>query len=310
MSQLALFGVTTTGASGSFDNVKITETRQKRTFGLFIGVQDTAEGKPTYRGDVMADKLYTDFVGQGNTARRLIANLDSGGKITKEQIDQELAAIKSQMSPGDSFVFYVTGHGYSSFNALGGAELINLGDFLYDTQLYESLNTFDRDGKYEKRVFLDACHSGGFWDFTTDPKEANFQGNPTHSLNQLTNIAVFASAPESQESFYNGNTGKSFFGMSIDTAIANNKLDIGAADLYQYLVETGKLAWHQDNNLVYFTEQGFGDQILANSDLINFVFNSNINAGSVPEPSSLILVLAALGAAAAFRQRRKFSEFQ
>ena len=317
MPYVELRGLTTGGSNAWIDNVKISKVTSApvpapapRTFGLFIGVQNTAAGSPyTMNGDYIASKQFDDFFATGRGAELLVANKDTGGAITYYEIQQSLARLRSQMHAGDTLILSINGHGYSTTfpNNGQGSDYIDIGTRLYDFQLQQLLAEFDPLGAIRKEVFLDACHSGGFWNSAADPFEVVTPNLP--NLNGLHNVYLFASAPEDNLMYYGPTTDLThkvgFYSQALDDAIRLGYLEkLTPQVLAAWLdVRADTYAPLSPDFPVFFYEGGFGDAVPADPNLLNSVsFSSSdfdltapVMNANVPEPQTALLVALAAG---------------
>lgn len=185
-------------------------------YGLFIGVVDTSLGHnyPT-RGDIQAQEFHDILCQNISNFRQLEPNILTGDAgvlnmgVTIDNIENALDKLKENIKANDKLVVYLAGHGTADGTGTEttwseGEEKVDLGDYYSDayegnmqTQLTDDDLTYYL-GEYlgpelknvEKWVFVDSCHSGGFWGDLDNPLAD--QGD----LEKLFNIALFAAAPE------------------------------------------------------------------------------------------------------------------
>jgi Caspase domain len=274
---------------------------QPKSFGLFIGVQDSRRA-PTLNGDSMANELKAAFA--NDTSRHVAFALPPvSGVITAKMIAVKLAEIKLQMNAGDSLVLYLNGHGGSVTPPYEGKgnDYVNLGVSLTDKDLYALLSEFDPTGVIRKQTFIDACHAGGFWR-SADPGHPSYDDTETGTgdLNLLSNTALFASAAQNKFMYYDS-SGRGFFSQALQAAIKNGLESYSAESLNVFLgKESRKLAeFWQDEHPVFYTGE-LGDPVPSDPDLVKGYFAATADfdmqapIGAIPEPSTYILMLTGL----------------
>ncbi|MBI4707275.1 MAG: peptidoglycan DD-metalloendopeptidase family protein [Candidatus Omnitrophica bacterium] len=256
-----------------------------RLHGLFIGNYQSAPGlSVNIRTDEMARKLDAAFrqLPSYGSSLVLTANRDNGDVVTDIQIRDAIISLKGNMSAGDSLFVYVGGHGGSLDPANGWPtpettltstnEFVALTDnrdeILTDDKLYSYLTGMDDIKKF---VFIDACHSGGFW--------GNNNPNDAGDLEKLKNIAFFAAAPENDSSYFWPN-GMPMFGRAVEKMLTFNNQNVLNGDedkdgiLENSEIET-YLRWYlsvsanEDNTGGIVYEMGFGDSYTFATDLSN-----------------------------------------
>ncbi len=256
-----------------------------RLHGLFIGNYQSAPGlKVNIRTDEMARKLDVAFSRLPSYGSSLVltANRDNGDVITDIQIRNAINSLRGNMSAGDSLFIYVGGHGGSLDPDNGWptpettltltnefVELTNNGDeILTDDKLYSYLTGIDNIKKF---VFIDSCHSGGFW--------GNNNPNDAGDLEKLNNIAFFAAAPENGFSYF-WPTGFPMFGRAVEKMLTFNNQNVLNGDddkdgildnseIQKYLRWYLSVSANEDNTEGIVYEMGFGDSYIFGSDLAN-----------------------------------------
>jgi hypothetical protein len=209
--------------------------REPKIFGLFVGVWDWGDliNQDALRGDIMAVELESTFrstfqhfnIYGGSKA--LTGTVTEDGGLTADDIRNYINEMMAMgaMQPGDMFWLYIAAHGGSTDTGNEttlnpGNEGVRLGwksqafgqgnGTLTDDDLYQMLNAADSAGNYGKLIFMDSCHSGGFWG---------------GDLDKLKNIALVAAAWE--ECLPNGtecktqfdSTGRPIFGKTLNDAL-------------------------------------------------------------------------------------------
>jgi len=145
-------------------------------YGLFIGAYDPGT---SFQNDanfnIAAQRLASAFDARPNSVSyTLLGDLSKSNGAYKDpialnEIEIALESIRLQMQQGDTLTLYIGGHGgstgdswYNQFVGGGeGDEAVRVGnEYLYDNWLAAALFPFS---SYQKNVFIDSCHSGGFW---------------------------------------------------------------------------------------------------------------------------------------------------
>lgn len=264
----------------------------KRTFGLFLGVSDKAENNPnavTYRGDRTATTLNQIWQSQNLKSELITRNADSGEFISQDEILGKLKVLLADAKPGDSLLIYAGGHGASvrpgdnlSNEEGQGSDFVSLGkgSGFSDAALTSLLWKADPSGMLTKKVFIDACHAGGFWS-SGDPLEATMT-----NLNDVANTFLYASSAEKDKAYFSPVIGESFFGQALEDALSSGiYFESTPSELADYIqkqaIKHATILFPAETK---FYEQGFGDAIAADASLIKTYFTSNVS--SVPEPAS------------------------
>ena len=293
--------------SAWIDNIQVTTTRSTerppQAFGLFLGEQDSLGSKIAYRGDVTANSLAKIWRAKGLRAEVITRNIDAKESLSLSEIRAKLISLISTILPGDTIFIYAAGHGASvvsgasSSNAKGdGYEYLdyrgNRDEAFSDLNLTALLKDVDPYGLYTKKVFIDSCHSGGFWG-SGDPNE-----NGSANLESVPNTMLYASASEAKVAYFNPRNGESFFGSALEDALSTGAYwDDSPTDLQRYIKQ--RAIYHATNDgssqddpepVAFFAEQQFGDLIAADPSLVETYFSTNV---TLPEPSPLLLVALA-----------------
>lgn len=278
-------------------------------YGVFIGVRDSAakDGGIDYRGDISAEQLAKSFDQLPNSVGvSLTANLTNGGGLSFSQISNEINNAYDLMLPGDNLFLYFAGHG-SSTHDVGlpltsglGDEYVRLGTNLSDDNLTTILKNLTGVNKW---VFLDSCHSGGFWG-PGDILETLDAGD----LNRVSKTALLASSSEEGLAYYNDD-GWGIISLALLTGWAKSSGGYYAADLdhngdftmqeiakyveeFRYDLEYGP---DNEGEIVY--EAAFGDPVAFSRELLSPTLYETSDftgvmevSGQVPEPSTLALL--------------------
>ncbi len=265
-------------------NLGLVQPPRSKFWGIFIGQNFLP--LDDMRGDLIAKDIYGKCHFLTDDRRYLITD-DGVTPVTKGQIEEVINKIKLQIKPGDTLFFYLVGHGYSSLvfghdetTITDGDEYVVLNDtylpdfaFLTDDELKSMLEDIDNVKKW---VFVDACHSGGFW--------GNNNQNDVGDLEKLPNLSMLAAAREDGPSTYLGGNdfknhpdyGKTTFGILLRDGLAlkannhancdlNDDGDISFDELRYWMTEQGKSHLGWINGLTLRTND-FGDEIVFSID--------------------------------------------
>jgi len=237
----------------------------------------------------------------------LTGDKKDGQGVTTEQIAEAIDQLHGKMQADDKFMLYASAHGGSISSGTEttltiGDEFLDIGntgntdsDFLWDDILKGSLGGMN---DIEKWIMLDACESGGFW--------GNYNQNDLGDLEKLSNIGLFASAAEGENSYSSFWTHEGLFTNALDKAFSYDG-DYLYADLdHKSGITFDELTVYLQNDwwLDYLTKnpepftvwtRGQGDPILFTSDMWSPAsFASDDFAGSlgyepVPTPGAFLL---------------------
>lgn len=331
-------------------------TVASKIFGLVVGLfsPGTTEQPGKVDGATDASNVYQALksgasgqwasAAQGNTLSSVSLTLQSTDG--KQKIQDSLNAMK--VSPGDTVIFYYSGHG-QSFASVGGKgetpvnilngygandgdpttnawknntsdETIQLGA-LYDgvaahSDRYlsddELAAMFLNDPKWVgvRKVFIvDACYGGGFWQTGVS--------NDFGDLNRLDNVHFLAAAPETMRA--RTVTDGSGLGLWTEKAFLPALKDLGLnstwADL-QTEIDRNIADWNAQSSRdifgVSYAKDGVYDPIVGfepltgfNANSPDFDMKSTVFSASVPEPTTLVLLLFALGLMALQTERSR-----
>jgi probable HAF family extracellular repeat protein len=289
---------TDTGNTSAFLLTPKVEVANK-IYGVFIGSEiDTPEKPHDFRADKAAELMaqkFTMLPGYAETRLLTKKMVDGGNK--KSEVQAAIDYFKTKMKPGDGLVFYVHCHGapigfdlFPIGYALGiGSESIESifhwntvdnspNDFLTDTDLHNMLdgdlpNIVNGMDKIQKWVFIDACHSGGFY----------------NSIHTLKNACMVASAEADKDAHYSSlegssREGRGLFSYALDEGFnreANGKLKVDSNQngfvsfdeilkyIYEYMAYMARNeSWPWRNDKIV-CELNFGDPAIFTLDMWN-----------------------------------------
>jgi len=300
-------------------------------YGLFIGTNyywddiDSLWKSSDFKGGDTAEMLRDSFLKIPNF-EEINTTVISELSISDVQIKEEIDKIKEKMEPGDKFFLYIGGHGGSESSNGGESTISGLspGDeyiftgwnpineswTLTDDELYSYLVGIDDD--IEKWVFIDACHSGGFW--------GNDSSNDIGDLEKINNIGFMSSAWENTNSLYSKDTGISLFAYALDSFLNNEDFTEDFTEEITFYTFANYLVNYLDYDSwmigMVMQEMGIGDEHILSKDMWNIMISesddfkgvlyANPNA-PVPEPSTIILMGIGLLGLVAIKSRKQKS---
>ena len=229
--------------------------------GLFVGMDHGRD----LNGDADAKAIYKAFKQFNHWAdtnpEPLILDPNESGNANRQTIEQALDDIKSNLSPGDGFVFYFSGHGWFPTSSDGDEtpvwvsvgpwdignkhdEYLSLGGYDLSDDLLGSWLDDSAWNNVDKLVILDACHSGGFW--------GDDKTNDSGDLENLPRIGLLAACPEWGVSFSEPIKGRGLYTLVLVKAVklAGKIKDIAdyveSWDWSQYLNKSLPLRMEED----------------------------------------------------------------
>ncbi|MBU4205226.1 PEP-CTERM sorting domain-containing protein [Patescibacteria group bacterium] len=300
------------------------EAISENAYGVFIGVNDS--------NGVSGDLDATDFRNQLVAASILdLENtvLLTGASIPKSEVEDAINGLIPSLEPNDTFFFFFSGHGGSFLNNdetttttpdehmfLGGS------DRMTDDEITELLDNIDQ---VEKWIFLDSCHSGGFW--------GNNNTGDNGDLETLSNLALFAAAQEDTNSFA-GVDGRGLYSNALIDAFSYDGDFLDSDGDHDGFVVFDELdsylsgwAWtngldgtdviikdenSDDNEISKFYLSDWVPLSIHDDDFdgsINFYAyldpNAETNSAPIPEPSTILLLGSGFVGLAGFRRKYK-----
>jgi len=286
------------------------EPREPEIYGIFVGCHNKSLN---LYGDVIDMRADLSAWGLHDTLSENLRNfhgivLDGDtpeGYVSEEKLQATISDLKKPgaMLPGDKLILYMHAHGGSqnqgtettSLGLSPGDEYLALANLVCDDELTVYLDGLDN---IEKWVFIDACHSGGFWG-NNNPQDL------PGDLEQLKNIAFFASAEELFNTVFIDDA-PGVWSSHLITAFSRNPLGYLWADLnFDQEIDWYELdIWllpfptgiegFEEGSLVY--EMGFGDPVIFTSDMwkpVSFVSDdfTGLSGGFevIPAPGAFLL---------------------
>jgi hypothetical protein len=323
------FQVPGSHSAAEIDNVVFSQpTSEPGIYGVFVGyedIQNDDNGDPqSLRGDLGAAAMFDVFKENvpafDEDDSRLVVATSSDDGISPSRVEQAINEVKAKMAPGDKFIFYTNAHGSNSGGAEGNLEFtaatsseerVHYGslDQISDDTLTRYLTGMDG---IEKWVFLDSCYSGGFWGNPDNPQEVD-EGD----LDKLSQISLFAAAPETEYMFFqSGDYGLFSHALcdAFDTGAfgyfngdLNLDGDVSFTELRSYLTVNYYLPWVG----LWVFRGDYGGPVVFTEDMWNPVafrsadFDGSLGYGQpIPAPGTILLSSFGIGLVGWLRRRR------
>ena len=278
-----------------------------QTHVLSVGVR--CEENFIHGGDVNSVRVKNAFAQLSGVDSACSLQLNTTDSDNSQQITTIVNAMKAKVQPGDTFVFYLNGHGYEDWATdeviTPGDErfylsLLNSSDDMTD-DTFSSLFQTDEWNQVNKLFIIDTYYAKSFI--------GNTANGDSGDLTQLPNFALFAACDEDETSVavydsesdtYVGALGKALI------AALNEFRDqdvITFQELYDETAYQGSFLVGSSGRIQGFKDL-WGDEIVVDFDLHvstsdDFVMDSPF----APEPATLWLL--AIGGAALLKRKRK-----
>jgi hypothetical protein len=249
-------------------------TRKTENFAICIGIDYNNLNlfKAHYRADKGAEamaKIFSAFM-PSDHIKVLTGDMNNSG-VTKGEIEGAINSIKAK--PGSTLFVFLNGHG-NSFNEgnsenNGPDEYVQIGPgeaeeaTINDDELYSYLHNMKNSDDINKWVFIDACHSGGFWGYK-DEAEGD--------LDKLHKILLITSATEESTMHYRP-WGYGHFTHALEDALSIDggtwKADKNKDNALTHLELDNYLAWWSPQTFVgeEVYEGDFGDPTIFSADM-------------------------------------------
>jgi len=280
------------GTRAYFDDVFVRDTGP-RTFAVLTGSRapawhkDGTEVPDAIRGDLSVD-MVAEKLPWAQAAYTVKATWDAASSFPGT-IEAAVSAVAERVVPNDTLVFYYFGHGDGSSSLFYDEKMVPGSGGLYSDDALTALLADARLADVRKIVFLDSCHSGGFWnnDWLLDK-----------DLETLKRIALFAAAEED-------GTAVAYDGIGLFTRALVRRL--APSLTYEQLAEALNVAYTHDVT-GFFLDQGYGTVAWQPVAYFSDDFNADqwlLGGGVVPEPSTVALLASGFGTALIVRRSRK-----
>ncbi len=273
------------------------------TYGVFVGInaktKDKSGNDVFFRGGDAAKNLMNTIARTVGWAAKPILLADSAIIATRLE-DAIVDCLDKGMDAGDRLILYVACHGGSvqppadqryldepTFSP--GDEYLGLGstDRAYQLTDDDLTSIFSGLDDINKWIFLDSCHSGGFWN------DMQVTSNDYGDLEKLSNIGLLAASTEGGRTHFSN--GLPDFGRGLKdafevTAAQSRIAPVTLEELRDY-VDSYVVQYYVDANLVC-REQAFGDPVIFTPDLFNPVcysspdFTDSFGGSAEAEPNT------------------------
>jgi hypothetical protein len=270
-----------------------------------VGVR--CEEEFVHGGDVNAVRVKDAFAQLPRVADAWFLGLNTTGSGNSQQITAMVNAMKAKMKPGDTFVFYLNGHGYQDS---ANDEVITPGDerfYLSESDYSDDMtdDTFsalfrtDEWDQVSKLFIIDTCRAGGFIGSTANGDSGD--------LTQLPRFALFAACDEDATSaaVYDSASGTYVGALGKALIAALNELKsqevITFQELYDETSLQGSFLVGSDGRVQDFKDL-WDDQTMVDFDL-SVLTSADFDMGEVLAPEPATLSLLALGGLALLRRR-------
>ena len=293
------------GYGVNFPIASLAYVPQAKTYGIFIGSNDyKADGTIKVNGQTDAEKVYAKFnqLVTFSDVKLLNYSVADTSSTPIGAIKAALDAYTNVLQPGDSLIFFYSGHGGGSTTNPAVNESLYVtktaisGEFVDDdlTAWFLDGSRKDKWAGVNKMFILDSCFSGGFWN------------GENQDLNSLPKVALLAATGELQYAQADqDHNGEGFFSMALEDGL----LKVGnwaKADVNKNGLTAEELRLWLENyvlpvNAVGYVKQDWPDDLVPVEWQVVGAMSGDFEM-VVPEPATLSLLAA--GGLLALRRRR------
>lgn len=276
-------GITTDPNSGSDTSPK--------TYALLIGSDAPSDSiANAIRGDIDVDHVASQL-----SWATSVVTLKYNWNDTKNfagDIQSAAANFAAKVKPGDSFIFYYSGHGLGG-SGEGVQDYLNpMNGISYQDNSLASIFADSLFGSVKKLFLIDSCHAEGIWkNDSADDKD----------LQTLHNISFLGSSAEDDAAY--ADTTLNGTGLFTNAILPSLKPNATFGSLLMTAMSTSGT---QVSGYYKDEESGQGSGVMdpvgfASGD---FDLGSTLGGQPVPEPAVLSLILAGTAFALIWRRRR------
>lgn len=264
--------------------------RTPKTYAILVGSHAPSYGNiDALRGDVDVDNVASQLSWASDVQVLKYDWLESRDAVG--EIGSAVSTIASKILPGDSFIFYYSGHGTGGPGPDVQDFLNPLKNNAVQDNTLASAFAGDPFSQVKKFFLIDCCHAEGIW-----KNDSEFDND----LETLSNISFLGSSSEDGTAYTNPSTGTSYFTNAILPELTPNTT-------FGNLLMSAMSA--NGNSVTgFFKDDGYGTGKTLAVGYTSANFNPNVQLNgqlAVPEPAAFILLLAATAMGLLVRYRRK-----
>jgi hypothetical protein len=262
-----------------------------KTYAILVGSRAPSNGViDAIRGDLDVDNFASRLT-WASDVKVLKYNWEDTSSVTSD-IQSAASSIASEIKPGDSFIFYYSGHGTGG-SGLGIQDYINpmsssscqdnsLADIFSDNSPFKDINKF---------FMIDSCHSEGIW-------KNDIDGDL--DLQSLSKISFLASSSEDGDAY--SLSDPALKGTSVFTNAILPSLTPDAS--FGNLLASAMTASSQVTGYLKGDGPIKGSWKPVGYTSGDFDLNTTLNGSVVPEPATLILILTGATSILIWRRRQ------
>lgn len=277
-----------------------------KTYGLFIGSNDytlLGLGEIKVNGWADAALVKSRFEELYGFADARILNYKALGVLADpwRDIQGVLEEFNNAIRPGDTLIFFYSGHGGGSREDLGVDESLDVTwlDRITDDALSTWFLDSSRRDKWtgvNKLFILDSCYSGGFWN------------GEDLDLSELDKVALLTAASELGLASVRPEDGQGYFSVALEGGLEKELSGYARADIGKDgLTVEDLIDWLKDypayqNGITGYLKDGWSDELVT----VQWGFTASVSPDFemiIPEPTTLSLL--AVGWFLVFRRRKK-----